>query len=452
MSPATLPPALRLGPLQQWQYFSEPRATEAWLRERFGEVAPIYFQGHDSVLVLTSEGARQVFSADPDGYEALQKDSLAGLSGDGTLWVLDGDEHRRERQLFAPAVHASYLGKQGETIRAITRQHIDKWQPGQTIRAIDTTLDISLDVIMRLVFGVEEGELMGEGHAVLAGLTRNVHPLLVIFPWLQRPWFPLWWRFARARDRCTIWANRLLVVRRARNTYGDDVLGRLLAAQDIDGHPVSDAHILNELMLILASGHQTTGEALALAIYELSRHPEVVSKLRAELESAEANPTDVLKLPYVSAVCNETLRLHSIAPHTGRLLLAPLEILGYAIPAGHALVISIVGIHHDPTLYPEPDAFKPERFIERKYSVYEFLPYGGGHRRCPGAVLADYELRIAVAEIVQRWDFEPAAVDYDIRQDLTMGPKYGVRVRIKARQQAGRAVTHSAVRGASVPV
>lgn len=116
------------------------------------------------------------------------------------------------------------------------------------------------------------------------------------------------------------------------------------------------------------------------------------------------------------------------------------------------MVISIVGIHHDPTLYPEPDAFKPERFIERKYSVYEFLPYGGGHRRCPGAVLADYELRIAVAEIVQRWDFEPAAVDYDIRQDLTMGPKYGVRVRIKARQQAGRAVTHSAVRGASVPV
>jgi len=445
MSPLALPPALRLSLLQQWQYSSEPRATAAWLRDRFGELAPLRFQGRDYALVLTPEGARQVFSADPDGYDVFWKESFAGLMGDDSVWILMGERHRRERLLFAPAVHANHVRTHGETIRTVTRQYIEKWQPGQTIRALDTTVDISLDIIMRLVFGVEDGELMDEGRGVLESLTRSAHPLIVFYPRLQRSWFPLWWRYARARDRFTAWANRLLVARRARSAYGDDVLGRLLGAHNKDGHPLNDAHICDELISILSAGHQTTAVALAWAIYELSRHPEVVSKLRVELESVEDDPSVVLKLPYVSAVCNETIRLHPILAECARVPTAPLEILGYTIPAGQALVISIVGIHHDPALYPEPDAFKPERFVERNYGVHEFLPFGGGHRRCLGAVLAEYELRIAVAEMVRRWDFESAAVDYDIRHDLAMGPKYGVRLRIKARRRSGMTTNFSEV-------
>ena len=405
-----------------------------------------------NAITVVPQGAQQVFSADPNGYVAFWKDSFAGMNGEGSLWVLDGDEHRRERQLFAPAVHACYVRAHGETIRAVTGLHIDRWQPGQTIRAIDTTLDISLDVIMRLVFGVEDGGLMDEGHEVLEELTSSAHPLIVFYPWLQRSWFPLWWPYARARERFTSWTNRLLMVRRARSAYGDDVLGQLLTAHDKDGNPVSDTHIRNELISILSAGHVTTGVALAWVIYELSRHPEALSKLREELKSANDDPYVVLKLPYVSAVCNETIRLHPILAECARVPTVPLEILGHTIPPGQALVISIVGIHHDPAIYPEPDAFKPERFMERKYSVHEFLPYGGGHRRCLGAVLADYELRIAVAEIVRRWDFEPAAEDYDIRHDLAMGPKYGVRVSIKGRRQAHQCVRHSAAHGGFVHV
>jgi cytochrome P450 len=115
-------------------------------------------------------------------------------------------------------------------------------------------------------------------------------------------------------------------------------------------------------------------------------------------------------------------------------LTTPQEILGRLIPAGNALVISIVGIHHDPELYPEPNQFKPERFLERTYSRSEFLPFGGAHRRCIGAALSEYETRISLAEMVLCWDFETAVVDHDVRHDVAMGPKYGVPLRIKAKR------------------
>jgi cytochrome P450 len=113
----------------------------------------------------------------------------------------------------------------------------------------------------------------------------------------------------------------------------------------------------------------------------------------------------------------------------------PMEILGRTVQAGQALVVSIVNIHHDPILYPEPDAFKPERFLERKYNVFEFLPFGGGHRRCMGAGLAEYSLRIALAEMAMNWDFEAAGTDRDVRRNIAMGPRYGVRLRVRPRHK-----------------
>jgi cytochrome P450 len=436
MTVATLQQAISLNPLQQWRYFSQPRVMHDWLRERYGDFAALHFQGRNFTAILTAEGARQVFTADPDGYDAFWKESFAGLNGEGSLWVLVGEKHRRERQLFAPAVHANHFRAYGNTIRDITRQNIKKWQPGQTVRAIDTTLAISLDIIMRLVFGVEEEQLMAEGREVLEALRGTVHPLIVFYPALQRPWFPPWRRYARARENMHAWVDRLLTARRARGGDASDVLGSLMQARDENGNPISDAHIRNELGSILGAGHETTATALAWALYELGRHPAVLAKLRAELASAgqEADTGVIIKLPYLSAVCNETVRLHPILAECARVPTQPLEILGHTIPAGQALVISIVGIHHNPAIYPEPDRFLPERFIDRSYSVFEFLPFGGGHRRCLGAGLAEYSIRIALAEIVQHWDFEPAAVDHDIRHDIAMGPKNGVPLRIDGRR------------------
>jgi len=144
----------------------------------------------------------------------------------------------------------------------------------------------------------------------------------------------------------------------------------------------------------------------------------------------------LVKLPYLGAVCDEAIRLHSILAECPRQLSEPLELLGYSIPAGFALVISIAAIHHDPALYPQPDQFMPERFIGRNYSSSEFLPFGGAHRRCLGAALAEYEMRIALAEAAQRWNFEPEGVERDVRRDVALGPGHGVLLRVRERRSA----------------
>jgi cytochrome P450 len=437
MLPVSLPRHDKLNPFQLWQYFSQPQAFAERLRTRHGALAPIRFYGTNYTMVLTPEGAQQVFAQAPGNYAAFWHESFAGMNGEGSLWVLAGEAHRRERRLFAPATHASQFRAYGLAIRDIAGGHFDAWQAGHTIKAVETTKAIALDVIMRLVFGVEDDELLDEGRPILDALTASAHPLIVFYPKLQRRWFPLFRRYLRAKTAMYEWAEQVMAVRRARGRLGNDVLGCLLDAYDQDDSPGSHLHICNELLSILTAGHITTGVALAWALYELARHPDIAARLREELDGAgDAEPQYLVTLPYLSAVCNEAIRLHPILAECARVPIAPVEILGRRIPAGEALVMSIVGIHHDPATYPEPGRFRPERFLDRTFSKTEFMPFGGGHRRCLGAGLAEYTLRLGVAEAVTRWQFEAAGIDRDTRHDLAMGPRYGVRLRISGRRQS----------------
>lgn len=436
MSLATLPKAVTQSPIEQWLYFNEPQVAASRLLKRYGPLAPLHFLGKDHIFVLNAEGARQVLGGDPANYDPFFKDGFISVSGPGTLWAKAGPAHRRERQLFAPAVHASHFRKHGETVHQIARHYSDQWQPGQTVKAMDTTLAISRDVIMRLVFGVEDGPLMDEGREILDQLRHAVVPIMIFIPLLQKRWFPPWNRFDSAKNHFTDWVNRLLAHRRTKGDSTDDVLGVMLATKHEDGSPMGDDEIRDELITILQGGHETTAAVVAWALYELGQHPAILAKLRDELETSGVadDPGQLVKLPYLGAICNETIRLHPILAECARVLTAPLELLGHTVPAGNAVVISITTIHHDPALYPEPYRFNPERFLERSYSRSEFLPFGGAHRRCIGAALSEYETRIALAEIVQHWDFETAGKDHDVRHDVALGPKYGVPLRIKARR------------------
>lgn len=424
--------AVPLNLLQQLRYFREPLSMNIWLRERYGDFVPITFGGQENFGIVSAEAARQVFSADPNGYDVFWKESFTALMGEESVWVVVGEKHRRQRQLFAPAVHANHFRSYGGVIRDIARSHFGRWQVGTNVRAIETTLGIALDVIMRLVFGAEDEEEMSEGRKVLGASTGNIHPLIVFFPSLQRPWFPLWRRYTKARQAMYDWTDKLMAARRAAGRNTQDVLGVLMNACDEHGNPVTNDYIHTELNSILSAGHETTAVALGWALYELGQHPEIVKKLRDELDAAgpDPDPALLLTLPYLDAVCKEAIRLHPILAECARIPMQPMEILGHHIPAGQALGVSIVGIHHDPALYPEPGIYRPERFFERNYSVYEFLPFGGGHRRCMGAGLAEYTMRIALAEAVTCWDFETAKQDKDIRRNIAMGPKYGIRLRI----------------------
>jgi cytochrome P450 len=437
-TPAVLSKAARLNPLQLWRTVFQPQTMHTWLREQVGPLAPIRADGLDHVFVLTPEGARQAFAVEPARFDPFFKEMFTGLAGPASLWVLNGETHRRERRLFAPAVNANHVNQYLRTIGEISRFHFEQWRPGQTVKALDTTLAISRDVLLRLVFGVEDAELIAEGRGILDRLRHAGHPLLVFVIQLQRSWFPIWRRYSAAKSAFSDWVIRLLRARRARGVEGetDDVVGRMLAVRHEDGSRMRDDEIVDELNTVLQSGHSATASGVAWALYEVARHPEVMRKVRAELEGAgpDADASQVLKLPYLKAVCYETLRLHSVLPECGRILAEPVEILGYTIPAGTALAVSIAAIHHHPDLYPEPEQFIPERFIERSYSSSEFLPFGGGHRRCLGAVLAESIVRIALAEVVRRWDLEPAGIERNVRLDLAMGPKHGVRLRIKQRE------------------
>jgi cytochrome P450 len=391
------------------------------------------------VLTLTPDGAREVLTADPDGYEASHKRQFFNLTGPGSVWIMDGARHRQERQLLAPAFHMQRVREYGRVMQSLTRQRIDRWQPGQEVTLYDAMLDISREVILRIVFGVADGPLQDEGHRVMSELLHVIRPIFVHVAAFQSWWFPPWRRYERARKRFAAFAARCLAEHRARADELGDVVGLLLAARDEDGAALSESEIWSELGTIAFSGHETTAVGLCWALYELARHPAVLERLRGEIDSLgpDAEPDAIARLPYLTAVCNEALRLHPILTEIARVIRVPLQLGHYTLPPGVTVGVGICAIHHDPATYPRPETFRPERFLERTYSPFEFLPFGGGHRRCMGAALADYELRVVLATIVTRCDFIPVRVEEDVRHNIGMGPKFGVRMRVTERRHDG---------------
>jgi cytochrome P450 len=416
----------------------QPRRYYARLRRRYGDVVTLRMPTATVVTALTSEGARQVFAANPDNYDAFHKQALTGLAGAGSLWVLDGARHRRRRQLLAPAFHGQRVRSYGEAIKEVSLLHTDGWQPGQDIHAYDAMLDISRDVILRLVFGAAHGAVLDEGRQAMRRMLRAVQPLFVFLPAFQAWWFPPWRRYQRSKRAFSLFVGRCVAERRRAGKESDDVLGLLLAARAGDGSPLSDEDIGDELGTIAFSGHETTAVALAWALYEIGRQPAVLRRLRDELDALGPDPAPdlIVKQPYLGAVCNETLRLHTILTEVARVTRAPFELLGFALPAGVAVAVSICAIHQDPVLYPQPDRFLPERFLGRAYSPFEFLPFGGGHRRCLGAALSDLEMRIALSTIVTRWDFELSGAEREVRHNIGTGPKHGVPMRVTGHRLA----------------
>ncbi len=391
------------------------------------------------VVLLTPESARQALTGMPDGYDAFWKEGFTGVAGPHSIWVLSGDAHRQERGLLSPAFHASNFRSYGETIRGIVQKKTADWQPGQTRRILDTTLSISLEVILRIVFGIGSGRFVEPGQRVLYDLWRKATPYFIFFPWLMRDWFPPWRRYSAAKEQFTAWVNDIIAERQNSPEQSGDVLGQMLAMHYEDGSAMNAEAIRDELITLLMAGNETTATALAWALYDLGNNPDVLATLRQELDAfgPDPDPGLVTRLPYLSAVCNETLRLHTLLPEVGRVLFSPLDLCGHTLPAGTSVVVSVMAIHHDPGLYPEPDLYNPERFSKRSYGVFEFMPFGGGHRRCLGAGLSDYEMRISLAEIVTHWDFAPAAREQEVRHDIAMGTKKGVLLYIKGRRTGG---------------
>ncbi len=380
----------------------------------YGDTFTLFNKSGNNLIYFSHPKAlEQVFTADSSYFEAGRGNRiLRFLLGDNSLIILDGDRHSSQRQLLAPPFHGDRMRAYGKIIREITEQVMNEWQVDKPFNIRSSMQEISLHVILRVVFGLDEGQRLEELQQLISSLMEFINsPLMsssLFFRFLQKDFgrWSLWSRVTRKIAKVDELIYALIAERRTENNQNrQDILSLMMAARYDDGQPMSDVELRDELMTLLVAGHETTASALTWSFYWLDYLPEVREKLLSELNHLGNNwqPTDAAKLPYLTAVCQETLRIYPIAMTSfPRTVKKPIEIMGYNLPTGTTIIPSIYIAHHREETYPQPKQFKPERFLERQFSPYEYLPFGGGNRRCIGLAFAMYEMKIVLATITSQ--------------------------------------------------
>ncbi|HKU40867.1 MAG TPA: cytochrome P450 [Polyangiales bacterium] len=449
----SLPPTPPLpAPVQSLLWIRQPTQYMEFLRRRYGNAFSIRLMPFRIALFSDPEAIRTIFAAKPaDMHAGKVNRILRAVVGESSVLLLDGDEHLRHRKLLMPSFHGERMRFYGETMAEITRHVMEAWPEGQAFSLHTHTQEITLQIILRTVFGADEGaqlhRLRDQIKTLLSAAEYRVaFPILVYLaarPELEtkRPWSWL----LRARDQTDALLYRQIAERRAdpNATQRKDVLAMLMQARDDEGQPMTDRELRDELMTALAAGHETTATALAWAFERILKHPHVYERLRAELDAAggaELAPDKLAALPYLDATIKEVLRLRPVVPVVGRILQKPATIGGYDLPAGSAVGACIYLAHRNPAVYPEPDAFRPERFLEQVPDPVSWLPFGGGIRRCIGAQFATYEMKIVLGTMLAAFDFELADKHppKTVRRAVTLWPEGGTRVIVKRRRTLER--------------
>lgn len=418
-------------------FIRDPYRVTAELRAQYGDLVTFPSLNGKLVLVMTPALAKPIFTTPGSHYGAWAVGTIGSVIGERALLATEGEVHRADRKLLSPPFHGRRMRAYAEQMRVQARKRFEAaLLPGESVTMLEVTTDLTMDVILRSVFGVGDGPEFEEGRELLEKLV-NLSPLLLFTKLSHTRLFGGYRKLLSLRARFRAWLNVRIQEARDRGGEGEDILALMLAARYDDGSGMRDEDIESQLITLLFAGHETTAISIAWAAHWLFRHPEALERLRTEIAElgADATAEDLARHPYLQGVCNETLRHNPIVTENLRKLLSPMELGGYTVPAGFGVGVSIAAIHADPEVYPEPAAFRPERFLERKYRPFEFLPFGGGHRRCIGAAFANYEMRLAVAELVMGWDLELLKPDErPVRRSVTMGPQYGVPVRVVGRR------------------
>ncbi|MBE9127305.1 MULTISPECIES: cytochrome P450 [unclassified Coleofasciculus] len=400
--------------------------------------------GDDSppfIYVSNPQVIKEIFTADPELFESGRGNRiLRYLLGDNSLILLDGEPHQRQRRLLMPPFHGDRLREYSQLICDITEKVTNQWTVGKPFVVRTYTQEITLRVILQAVFGLHSGEryeqLRQLLHTLLESFGTPLSSSMLFFPWLRKDWGSLspWGRFLQIKQQIKkVIFDEIRERREDADDSRTDILSLLIGARDEAGESMTDEELHDELMGLLIAGHETTASALVWALYWVYYLPEVHEKLRHELEivGKKADPMEISRLPYLTAVCQETLRIYPVVPSTFvRILKAPMEIGGYQFEAGTGLLPSTYLVHQRQDIYPEPKRFKPERFLERQYSPYEYLPFGGSNRRCIGSALALLEMKLSLATIVSR--FELALTNNrpikPVRRGLTIAPPSNLRM------------------------
>ncbi len=437
---AALPPGPRL--FATFDFVRNPFRFLDTCARRYGDWFTVRVPGV-SPFVFTSEPAavREVFLGDADALHAGEANRpLGAFMGERSSLFLDGAEHLRQRRLLLPAFHGEQMASHAVAMRSAADDAIASWPIGQQFAIHPQMRAITFETIIRTVFGFADDEPGTELRRLLLkifALYSSGLGTLFSLPAMRidaGPWSP-WGRAVRLTRKIDSILYAEFARRRSDGVEGRaDVLSMLLASRYEDGQPLPDGVIRDEMYTLMLAGHETTAATMAWVVNRLVTNPNVMERARAEVFSVLGNQkldsSHVGKLKYVEAVINETMRLDPVVPNIGRTLTRPLTIAGRELPAGVTIAPCIYLMHRRPELWPNPDQFNPDRFLETRQSPYTFFPFGGGPRRCLGAAFATYQMKIVIAEILSRVELKPVPgyTAQATRRGIAFAPSEGLPI------------------------
>jgi cytochrome P450 len=375
-----------------------PIETRLALEKRYGPI----FRSRDALAgevfhIADREVIEQIFKWKPAQYNVGEpRQVMEPVTGPSSVLLLDQDPHMRMRKLMLPPFHGEAIVHYADVIEQITNREIDSWGPGDTIRTRTVAQTITMEVIIRAVFGITDPDRVAELRRLLPRLA-SPSPFLLLAQKDLGPRSP-WGRFIRLRDHVDALLYEEIEQRRVdpdRETRGD-ILTLLLSARDEDGNPLTNRELRDELITLLLAGHETTATSIGWAFERLLRSPAALERLTAEVRAAEGSE-------YLEAVIKETLRVRPVVPEVFRAPTERTELGGYVFEPGAQLAVSIMLVQYDPGLYPpDPQQFRPERFLDGAPDPYTWIPFGGGVRRCLGAAFAELEMKVVISTILVR--------------------------------------------------
>jgi cytochrome P450 len=413
--------------------------------QRYGDLFTLRIgQNYTPVVFVSNPQVHQeILTGDLKEFEAPGETNkvFQPLVGTQSVITLSGARHHRQRQLLLPPFHGERMRAYGQLIGEITEHIISQWHEGKPFSVRSSMQAITLRTILGAVFGLDYEGARGQKleqllSAMIDEMSSPLSAAMLYFPSLQQDLGPLspWGKFLGRQQQIDQLLYQEIRERRQQNDPSrTDILSLLMSARDEAGGPMTDEELRDELMTLLTAGHETTATALAWALYWIHKLPSVRQKLIQELDSLGDNPDPgtIFRLPYLNAVCCETLRIYPVGMLTfPRVVREPVSLMGYKLDPGTQVIGSIYLTHRREDIYPQPEQFRPERFLERQFSPYEYLPFGGGVRRCIGLAFAQFEMKVVLAKILSR--FEMALADHrevhPVRRGLVSAPKGGVRL------------------------
>ena len=435
--------------LQTLQLIANPTKFLAKCAKRYGDTFTLRVLGLNSpplVFFSQPQAIKEIFALPLEEFDFKKATHVfKPLMGEQSLILQEGKSHQRQRQLMLPPFHGDRMKAYGQTICQITHKVIEQWTAGESIAINHSLPDITLQIILQVVFGINPGERYDKLKTMLSSLLEDIttpwYSSLFFFPPLQQDlgaWSP-WGHYIRRLQQIDNLIYAEIAQRRLKNDSSrTDILSMLMSARDENGQSMTDIELRDQLVSLLLLGYETTAGALAWAFYLIHSHAQVLDKLRYEIDSLGDNPQPeaIATLPYLTAVCQESLRIHPIALIcTPRMVKESVQVTGYSFSAETIIVPCIYLAHRRTETYPQPEKFQPERFLNQKFSPFEYLPFGGGSRGCIGAAFSLYEMKLVLASVLSRFELALANQRpvYPVRRGITIVPSSsGVQMVVKA--------------------